>query len=80
MTGIAWVESGEVGWSQGEFAEGGNAVSPVSSEARWDDAVSHHQKYQEGEDKEFLKSKKMPSVLDDIDQPPPPVRRFPEDP
>jgi hypothetical protein len=59
--------AGEFGWSRRGFADGGSTVVAVLPEASGDDVVSHHQKYQEGEDEESRKSKKMPSNLEVIE-------------
>lgn len=79
VTCFTCVVAGELCGTGCDFADGGSAVVSVLSEAFGDDEVSHHQKYHEGEDKESRKSKKMPSILDDIDQPPTSIPPLSED-
>ncbi len=57
MTGFACVMAGKLGGVRRDFADGGCPVVSILSKAFGDDEVSHHQKHQEGEDKESRESK-----------------------
>ena len=75
MRGFACAVSSKPSRVYSSFSDGGCAVVSLSSEACWDDSVSHQQRYQEGVQEESRKSKNMPCVLENIDQPPPLFRR-----
>ena len=50
------------------FADGRPAIVPILAKALGHNVVAHHQKHQEGEDKEPRKPEKMPCILENTHQ------------